>query len=272
MSEIIKAKHEELIITMDSKTEDIEAQSFVDAIAHSLEILRAIDGSISMKWKGTLRWVIGILSRQSPAQVSLRSISLSDTIDYGPEVIACYINGMEQLKTGRSIPQHFPDAALDAAQKLARIPRANIRSLQVRSNGDSVEISEHIAATISELIEQTYVAVGSIEGVLEMVTLHERTYFRVYDAIHGQGVPCYFTRDLLPIVQKGLGQRVAVSGTVRADRLGRPESMRVSDLRLFPDESKLPKPSELRGLSKGMTDGRLAEDYLEELRGDNSTN
>ena len=272
MSEIIKRKHEELIITMDSKTEDIEAQSFVDAITHSLEILREIDSSVSMRRKGTLRWVIGILSRQSPAQVSLRPISLSDTVDYGNEVISYYINGMEQLKAGKNIPQHFSDNALDAAQKLARISRANIRSLQVRSNGNAVEIGEYIAATISELIGQTYVSTGSVEGVLEMVTLHEHTYFRVYDAIHGQGIPCYFTRNLLPIVQKGLGHRVAVSGTVRADRMGRPESMKVSNLRLFPDESNLPKPSELRGSGKGMTDGRLAEDYLGDLRGDNPTN
>ena len=31
---------------------------------------------------------------------------------------------------------------------------------------------------------QAYISTGSIEGVLEMVTLHEHTYFRVYDAIH----------------------------------------------------------------------------------------
>jgi len=34
-------------------------------------------------------------------------------------------------------------------------------------------------------------------------------------------------------------------------------------------ESELPKPSELRGVGKGMTDGRLAEDYLEDLRSGN---
>ena len=271
MSEIINIKPDELIITMDSKTEDIEAQSFVDAITHSLEILREIDSSVSMRWRGTLRWVIGILSRQSPAQVSLRPIPLPDTIDYGHEVISYYIQGMEQLKTGKKIPQHFSDSALGAAQKLARISRADIRSLKVKSNGNEVKISEHIAATINDLIGQTYVSIGSVEGVMEMVTIHEHTYFRVYDAIHGQGIPCYFTRDLLPIVQKGLGQRVAVSGTVRADRRGKPESMRVADLRLFPSESELPKPSELRGVGKGMTEGRLAEDYLGDLRGDKPT-
>jgi len=271
MSEITNTKQDELIITMDSRTEDIEAQSFVDAIDHSLEILREIDSSISMRRRGTLRWVIGVLSRQSPAQVSLRPIPLLDAIDYGHEVISHYMQGMAQLKAGQSIPEHFSDTALGAAQKLARISRANIRVLQVRSNGNKVEINEHIAATINDLIGQTYVSTGSVEGVMEMVTIHEHTYFRVYDAIHGQGIPCYFTHDLLPTVQKALGQRVTVSGTVRADRIGRLESMRVANLRLFPDESELPKPSDLRGIGRGITDGRLAENYLEDLRGDRPT-
>ena len=37
-------------------------------------------------------------------------------------------------------------------------------------------------------------------------------------------------------------------------------------------ESKLPKPSQLRGLAKGMTEGQKAEDYLRELRGEAGTN
>ena len=47
---------------------------------------------------------------------------------------------------------------------------------------------------------------------------------------------------------------------------------KVSDMRLFPDEADLPKPSQLRGLVKGMTDGKLAEDYLRELRDDDRDN
>ena len=54
----------------------------------------------------------------------------------------------------------------------------------MRSDGKVVEINEHIAATVSDLIGKAYISTGSIEGVLEMVTLHEHTYFRVYDAIH----------------------------------------------------------------------------------------
>jgi hypothetical protein len=42
----------------------------------------------------------------------------------------------------------------------------------------------------------------------------------------------------------------------------------VTDFRTVVEEDALPKPSQLRGLVKGMTAGEKAEDYLRKLRGD----
>ncbi len=255
----------EIIIKIDGKTEDIDAQPFINALNYSLEILQELDSAISMKRRGTLRWVIGILSRQSPAMVSVKSIPKSDTRDYSIDVINSYLNGLEQLKKGNTLPDNFTDDALNATKQLARISQNNIRSIEIMHQDRVVVVSEHIAVTIDELIGKSYSSTGSIEGILEMVTLHENTYFRVYDAIHGWGIPCYFDRKILPSIQKGLGQRVISSGTIRSNKNGKPESMNVTNLRLFPQESELPKPSEIRGLVKGMTDSQLAEDYLGEL-------
>ena len=42
---------------------------------------------------------------------------------------------------------------------------------------------------IDELINKSYLSEGSVEGVMEMVTVHENNYFRVYDAIQAGEYP-----------------------------------------------------------------------------------
>ena len=120
---------------------------------------------------------------------------------------------------------------------------------------------------IDELINSSYLSEGSVEGVMEMATVHDNNYFRVYDAIQGWGVPCYFQKDSLDEVAKALGKRVSITGRLRSDRLGKPSAVQVSDIRILGFEP-LPTPSEVRGIAKGMTGGLKAEEYLREVRRD----
>lgn len=103
---------------------------------------------------------------------------------------------------------------------------------------------------------------------MEMVTIHGQRYFRIYDAVHGWGVPCYFRPELFETVRFGLDKRIIATGKIRSDRTGKPQSMSVSAIDLPPDIEKLPKPSDIRNIAKGMTGGKPSEDYLRELRDD----
>ena len=120
---------------------------------------------------------------------------------------------------------------------------------------------------VDEMVNRYYVSNGSVEGVMEMVTLHENTYFRIYDAIRGWGVPCYFRRESIDDVRNAFGKRVSITGRLRSDRLGKPEAMQVSDIRILGLEP-LPTPSEVRGIATGMTGGLKAEEYLRRVRRD----
>ena len=128
--------------------------------------------------------------------------------------------------------------------------------------------SPRISVNIDELIDKSYLSEGSVEGVIEMVTVHDNNYFRVYDAIQGWGVPCYFRRESIDDVRNAFGKRVSITGRLRSDRLGKPEAMQVSDIRIL-GLGPLPTPSEVRGIAKGMTGGLKAEEYLRRVRLDN---
>ena len=122
-----------------------------------------------------------------------------------------------------------------------------------------MQVSQRISVNIDELINKSYLSEGSVEGVIEMVTVHDNSYFRVYDAIQGWGVPCYFRQESLDEVRNALGKRVSITGRLRNDRLGKPESVQVSGIRILGLE-RLPTPSEIRGIAKGMTGGLKAEE------------
>ena len=69
-------------------------------------------------------------------------------------------------------------------------------------------------------------------------------------------------------VRNGLGKRVIVSGEVRSNRLGNPESIRVSNIEVADEPAVRVMPSDLRGLWRGETEGMKAEHYIREVRGD----
>ena len=257
----------EISVIVESNTEDsVSVQGFLDAVSHTLEILRNLDSAISLRRTGTLRWVISELHSESPATARLRAVPSSEDQDFSYDVIRSYLDGLEQLSTGNALPKDFPEDALESAKRLSRdMVKENIVIL-FRHQERTVEVSERIATNVDERLSQTYFATGSVEGTLEMVTVHDRSYFRVYDTVHGMGVPCYFNSDLLEHVRQGIGHRVSVQGDIQSDRNGKIRSLSVNTIRLLPDEGQLPTPSQMRGLVKGISEGRPAEEYLRDLR------
>lgn len=258
----------EVTITVGPDVGDVPARQFLDAVGHSLSILREVDSSISVKRTGTLRWVLGGLSLASPATVTLRGLAPAEGRDLGPEVVRAYIDGLKQLEAEGTPPPFFTDDALEAAGQLSRLRLGREGRIKVEALGKTVIITERISASVKELAAQAFTTIGSIEGTLEMVTLHEHRYFRVYDAIHGAGVPCYFPLEQMDDVRAALGRRVSVSGRMRVNRQGDKLSLLVEKYQIFPPEEKLPKPSDIRGLVPDMTQGRLSEDYVRELWSD----
>ena len=257
----------EITISVEGRAPDLLAQPFLDAVGNSLKILKDLDASIAMRRGPTLRWAIAHLNIGSPAVMTLRALPPLRGKDVSQDVVSHYVDGLEMLAQGRELPALFSDDALNAAKRLADLTRGNERAVIVRTARRSVEVSQRISANVDDLVSRSYVSEGSVEGVIEMVTIHERTYFRIYDATHGWGVPCYFRQEDLDEVRDALGKRASITGRLRSDRLGKPESMQVSAIRLLGLEP-LPTPSEVRGIASGMTGGLKAEEYLRQVRRD----
>ena len=257
----------EITVSVEGKTPDLLAQPFLDAMNRSLEILRDLDADIAMRRSPTLRWAIEHMHIGSPAVMILRAIPPANGKDVSQDVANRYVDGLALLEQGEQLPASFSEDALNAAKRLADLTRGNECTVIIRTGRRSVQVSQRISVNVDEMVKRSYVSDGSVEGVLEMATLHEHTYFRVYDAIQGWGVPCYFRQDIVDEVRNAFGRRVSITGRLRSDRLGKPESMQVSSIQMLGIEP-LPTVGDVRGIAKGMTGGLKAEEYLRSVRRD----
>ncbi len=255
----------DISIRLGSDSGQVSAQAFIDSIRHTLEILGCVEAELTMRESGSIRWMLQELSYSSPAQATLRA-ERENTVS--EQVAAATMEGLDDLSRGQPQPRHFSEAALKAAKDLSKVADDSGYRVRVIHQNQSVAVAGLSRAAVADPAVEYFHSIGSIEGRLESATVRNRPYFRVYDAVHDRGVTCHFSDPQLEQVRTGLGRRVIVSGGVKADRQGNPESIRVSSIEIADDSAAAVNPSDLRGLWKGETGGQSAEQYLREIRGD----
>ena len=113
-----------------------------------------------------------------------------------------------------------------------------------RLAGDDVLVDEFIAAASNP----AHIAVGSVEGTLEAVTVHDTIAFSIYDAITHRRVECKCNREILEMAKnRYFGSRVIVSGLVSYNAQGDATSIKVDDVRAL-GNAHLPQAKDIRGL------------------------
>lgn len=254
-----------LTLRLQGASEYIPFDSFLEASQNSLEMLRDLDTTISGKYGPTLRWFISNLELGS-ATVTITAESSLEDVDFGPQVVKAFVDGLEHIEKEASLPAYFSDDTLESAKRLVRILDSDVARISVSSETKLTVITQHVAANVNQIIGAQFDALGSVEGPLEMVTLRGQPYFNVYDAITGRAVRCHFSREMLQEVKDALGRRVVVSGRVRSNPSGEPVSVRVEELRLLRAEEELPKTADIAGLVPDLTEGVSSEEHLRRLR------
>lgn len=114
-----------------------------------------------------------------------------------------------------------------------------------------------------ELYHSGYTALGSIDGMLDAVNLHQAPFITVWDRLTGVPVRCHIPADWKERARALLGRRVLVTGTIRYFRNGVPQLVAgVTGIR-----DMTPDPSAPRG-DFGSVKGIIGqEDSVQFIRG-----
>ncbi len=110
-------------------------------------------------------------------------------------------------------------------------------------------------------------SIGSVEGRLELVSIHSRTRrFNVYHAITNKAIRCNFPVAIEEQVISSLGRRVIVSGVVSYNAAGEPVKVEVDRLRTLKKENELPSIADMLGMAPDITGDLSIEEHIRQLR------
>jgi hypothetical protein len=161
-------------------------------------------------------------------------------------------------------PQAFGATAKNAVKRIVRtLRRVSSISVDIGDNRPPLLI-QNVKLLEEYGRKEPRPEYGSIEGILDLVSVRGNLHFSVEDRITGRRISCTIGRHLLQAAKDALEKRVVVEGLIHSKN-GRPTSITdVSSIWQRPE----PKRSleELVGSHPDFTGGQDSADYVRRLR------
>jgi len=215
--------------------------------------------------------VIEKVSTGSSIGIEIESKARDPKIDYGRKVAEVYSDGMEIIRNEGITPPYFSDYCLKRVWEVAKVLRgdgANALEIRDLTRHKSTEFDVQIATTTSQLMGSSYKSYGSVEGTVEMISIHRPPRFNVYHSITFHAVRCNLRQEDIEKVRDNLGRRVVVSGLVSYNAKDEPKNVMVEELEVIPKEEELPTIDEFIGSDPNYTGAMTTEEYIRSIRSD----
>lgn len=259
----------ELVLTIKGMLGTISLGSFLTVIDSSFEILKDLDSAISRQPQGSLDWVIDRVYATSSIGLAIKSKARDPKVDYGIRVAEVYSDGIDIIRIEGKTPPYFSDNCLRLVGKVAKVLRkngANALEILDSERNKSARLDAEVATTTNQLIGSSYKSYGSVEGTVEMISIHKPPRFNVYHSITFHAVRCNLRQDDIERVRDNLGRRVVVSGLVSYNAKDEPKNVTLEELEVIPKEEELPTIDEFIGSDPKYTGDMTTEEYIRSIR------
>lgn len=244
-----------IVITLDHDGPIVPYDAFVTVMQESVDLLRAVDCAKAGTSRPNMRWGISAVSMHSPIQVTLESSALGDR---EVDAVAPFLQDISRLERGER-PLYFNPEMQSRAKKLVSVLGRGIRAIRFNSNGLEVKPTQRVAARVDELTER-YFEIGSIEGRLDVLSVHGRDSITVWDARWHCAVKCLVSEAQLREAKDLLGHRVSVRGRIKCEHKRPKEVVDVFGMQSLGDSSSLPQAEDVAPVD--LTGGQEPADYL----------
>lgn len=256
-----------LKLTIDGKPGTISLDSFISMTAQSFNVLADLDRGISRRPSGSLKWVIKDIFKSSLGlEIEPRS-KLPDR-NFGPEVAQAFVRGIYQIENEGTTPPFFSEYGLNRAHKLVKlIGRNGATGFRTQYFEESATLSVQSSANIEQLLGASHHSFGSVEGLLETISIHGGHKFIVYHHISRKGITCNVPAEMIEDAKDYLGRRVIISGLVHYNAKGEPTRVEAEKLRVLRKEHELPWTEQLTGSDPELTGTLSTKQYIKDIRG-----
>lgn len=252
-------------IQVAGKNNRISLAAFVRSLNLFLDLLRDVDCAISRRPKGSVRWEIESLKKNSPALVEIAGVPRIKEMDYSHAIQESVLDGLEQLAEKPEQPNFYSYSAMQRAKQIAEAAQ-KLKFVHVFTASRRTQISERILTNVEYLVASGSKSLGSIRGSLDAISVHKGHEFRVWSPQHRRPIVCRFDKALLVEVAHHLQQQVEVIGELQRNPKGEPVLMKVDSFVPLEPLAMKPDIGELRGIVPDLFDGVSLRNYLEGLR------
>jgi hypothetical protein len=252
----------EPVITAVMGTEDGVVRA-ADVLAAVGAWLRALDNIACLlsPQKHPVRWIVQRLSLNSPLDCALQAPV--DAEQLATRVVRHYLDGVRDLaEPSGAVPAFFTETALRKVKRLAEC--IQLYPIRFVTGDAEVSVSRSTSDAVDRLLGTARVQVSTVEGRLERISIHKRNVTTLWDPVTMQAIECRFAEDRMAAVKQAFGRRVQISGPVRYNALGQPQSVQLEHLRIMRDQNELPQARDLEGIS--ITGGMDPTEYLRRTR------
>lgn len=255
---------------------EVPATTFKDSIQYAIYLLREFDSAISGKPRGVLGWYIERLRSNGDLSVVFRSKARRTPSaarypqDVDKAVASHLVSGFEDIEIKCETPPYLSEFALQKVDKLANlIGKDGTKGFHIESQSKETQVTRKTQENIRRLLPISRIAIGSVEGTLEVVNLHNKPRFMVYDAISHKGVTCEFDPErFMEKIKDSLGRTVAVFGDLHKNIKGDTLRVSVDRLEVIDAENRFrPLADRPEWDDPEFTKSRGSHEYLRSIRG-----
>lgn len=185
----------------------------------------------------------------------------------GVETARLAMDGLGCLEEPGIVPEFFPDACIRAILRLYDLTARSDTKVSVAGLGRQVLLTQRLTEPVREALNRgSWEAWGSVEGRLEMVTVHDKLACSIYADVSGERVVCTFRPDQQQRVIEAFDRRIIATGLVRYDARGKTISIRLEAIEVFPPDERLPSVEKMAGMAPDITGGLPSPEYVRGLR------
>jgi hypothetical protein len=252
-----------LSLTIEGQPGTIPASVLARVLTDSLFILGDVGKAITRRSASEIEWFVNDL-RISSVAIDLASRPTED-IDEPvlTSISTAYVDGLRIMETGESLPPYFSDAALRHLGTMTKPLGRDSGALIAGSSGvESARVTSQTDRNIRKLQAPSSRALGSVTGTLDVISLHRKPRFQVYEDLSNRPVACRFSENELEQIKSALGRRVTVNGVVVRNAKGQPIRVEEPEIRILIDGPPLTR---LVGIDPGFTGGMSLSEYMEHV-------
>jgi hypothetical protein len=266
-------------ITLHLEGDEISAQAFHQKVGAFLNMLRAIDRSytqdlnVDATAQQSVRWIVESIHAGSPVDMTLRPVPLEGTpledmpVPVGGRIIDIGAGGLALVESATPMhdpPRFFTIPVLEAVRDLARPSNDGVAYVQIRTEEQSITLTPRATVNLDRFLRPVFEYRGTVEGVLQMVSVAGRPHFSVRDPVSDRAIRCTVPRSRLGKVVSAFDRRVVVTGQVKTNERGDILSIRAEEIEAFPHEEDLPGLQDVAGRFD-ITRGKTIREHLESL-------